>query len=246
MGKCAFCDHEGKLSCEHIVSQWLGELFPGPITQQYVSADSPKTFRSLAIDYKARVVCKKCNETWMSDIENDHAKPVLTPLVTGQTNIPITKESAASIALFAFKTAIVLDHANRTRPGPFFSLHIRHGFRKHRLIPPFVQMWMCGYADHRSITHIRTIYHKGKSDTGYALELYTCTCAFGYFTFQVLAVKQTGNFGIRSLAPFKVDLAVPFWPQIPNGFVWPHRLALITREHFDIFAKRWENVEFTH
>jgi len=40
------------------------------------------------MDWKVRVVCEKCNNTWMSDIEHNHAKPVLTPLVTGQMNIP--------------------------------------------------------------------------------------------------------------------------------------------------------------
>src|SRR5260370_38193237 len=108
MPECAFCEHVGKLSSEHIVSQWLSKLFPGPITVKYGSGGNiPEEFQTDSMDYKAKVVCKKCNETWMSDIESKHAKPVLTPLVTGQSGIPIDKTSAHSLAIFAFKTAIV-------------------------------------------------------------------------------------------------------------------------------------------
>jgi hypothetical protein len=50
------------------------------------------------IDWKARVVCGDCNNGWMSDLENDHAKPVLTPLITGDTTrIEINQQAARSI-----------------------------------------------------------------------------------------------------------------------------------------------------
>jgi hypothetical protein len=242
MKECAFCDYTGKLSAEHIVSQWLGELFPGPVSAWYGEAGELKAFKTNSMDWKARVICKKCNETWMSDIESKHAKPVLTPLVKGEMNIPINQKSARSIALFAFKTAVVLDHANRGT-DPFFSRRLRYAFRKHQLIPQFVQMWMCPYVGHRAGGHVKTIYHQGESTTGYRFLMYVCTCAFGNFTFQVLAVKQLGNAGFRSMAPFREDLAVPFWPRIPLRFVWPHRVALKTMQEFNAFANRWQNVE---
>src|SRR6185503_19638095 len=103
--------------------------------------------------------------------------------------------------------------------------------------------WMCGYAGHRNGCHVRTIYHEGESPSGYRFQMYTCTCAFGNFTFQVLAVKQMRSVGFRSVSPFKVDLAIPFWPGVPKGFVWPHRVALKSRPEFEAFANRWQDVE---
>ena len=45
--------------------------------------------------WKARVVCGDCNNGWMSDLENDHAKPVLTPLITGDaTKMEIIQQVA--------------------------------------------------------------------------------------------------------------------------------------------------------
>jgi hypothetical protein len=243
MPECAFCDHIGKLSLEHVISGWLSELFPGPVDARVKTADGPREFTSNAIDYKARVVCKRCNETWMSDIESQHAKPVLTPLVTGQRNIPIDLNTAKSIALFAFKTAVVVDCSNRKR-NPFFSRHLRHAFRKDGFIPSFVQMWFCPFIGHRADAHVKTVYHEGKTTLGSSFKLYACTCAFGYFTFQVLAVHQIGDLGFRSLAGFKENLAVPFWPALPRGYIWPHNVALKTVEEFDVFAARWERIQF--
>jgi hypothetical protein len=70
------------------VSEWLSELFPGRVHAWYGEGGKLKSFQSDSMDWKVRVVCEKCNNTWMSDIEHNHANPVLTPLVTGQMNIP--------------------------------------------------------------------------------------------------------------------------------------------------------------
>jgi hypothetical protein len=239
MKECGFCDYTGKMSAEHIVSEWMRGLFPGPIRARYGDA---KEFKTDSMDWKTRVVCAKCNNTWMSNIESQHAKPVLTPLMRGVVNLPIGLAESRSIALFAFKTAMVLDLANRDRT-PFYSRRIRHAFKEHGNIPPSVQMWLCGYAGHRGGGQVRTLYHEGRTADGYTAQMYACTCAFGHFVFQVLGVKQIGEFSFRSLAPFKPDLAVPFWPRLVRNFVWPHRVALKSRDEFIAFSDRWQKVE---
>jgi len=239
MKECAFCSHQGKLSNEHIVSQWLKGLFPGRITS--IIGDGrglKKPFTSESIDWKAKVVCEACNNNWMSDIESHHAKPILTPLVTGKMDIPIDQAAAHSLALFVFKTAVILDHSNRSRE-PFFSRRIRHAFRIHRLIPSDVNMWMCGYAGHRAGVHAITLYHQAESTTGYRFDMYACTCAFGNFVFQMLAVKQLRALQLRTLSSAPKNVSIPFWPKIRDGFVWPPRLALMNRSDFNAFAARW-------
>ena len=75
-----------------------------------------KRWAAPGIDIKANVVCRKCNETWMSNIENKHAKPAMTDLILGKP-VEINQERANSIALFAFKTAILADQMSS---GEFF------------------------------------------------------------------------------------------------------------------------------
>ena len=84
----------------------------GNITEQWFS-DS--------LDWKAKVVCKQCNEGRMSDIENLHAKPAMADIILGKLDLAISQQRARSIAMFAFKSAVVLDHVSRGRE-PFFLL----------------------------------------------------------------------------------------------------------------------------
>jgi hypothetical protein len=194
MKECAFCNHTGKLSAEHITSEWMKALFPGKGLAKYIDGETnePTQFSTRSVDWKAKVVCEKCNTTWMNDIENEHAKPALTPLITGEVNVPIDLCRAKSIALFAFKTAVILDHAH-PRGTPFFSKRIRHAFRLHHEIPYGIAMWFCGYRDHRKSVKLKTVHHKAQFSPTEHFLMYVCTCAFGYFAFQVVMVKQAGE-----------------------------------------------------
>ena len=62
------------------------------------------------LDWKANVVCATCNNTWMSRIEDTRAKPAMEALITGSIDITIDQSRANDIAIFAFKTSVILDH----------------------------------------------------------------------------------------------------------------------------------------
>lgn len=240
MPECAFCDHAGKLSAEHVTSQWIGELFAGPSVARFGSSEiDAKTYNSGPLDFKAKVVCEKCNNTWMSDIEAK-AKPIMAPMIAGEKLVPITPEVARSVANFAFKTAVIVDHMRRNEA--FFPRRFRHAFRKSLFIPHFVHMWMCASAGSRAKVRIKGLYHNGKTPDGLHLKLYGCTCSFGNFAFQVLSVLQSGNATLRSTARFD-KIAVPFWPTVPPNFVWPYHQMLRSDEDFKDFTLRWENIQ---
>ena len=175
----------------------------------------------------------------MNDIENQHAKPIMTDLIVGKTNIPIRQSGARSIALFAFKTAVILDHSQRGRQ-PFFSRRVRYAFREHLDIPRTLQMWMAGYAP-RARADIHTSYHQGALSPTNPLELYVCTYAIGHFVFQLVARKQIGSTAFSPRSGFE-DIAVPLWPRVHPGFVWPATNVLRTVKEFDAFSMRWLDV----
>jgi len=242
MGECAFCTHTGKLSAEHIASDWMNELFPGRRKAWLVKGDPKERneFETDSLDWTAKVVCESCNNGWMSQIEGRHAKPALTPLITGEMNIPVDLKRAESISLFAFKTAVVLDHSQRGRV-PFFSKRQRYAFRLHHIIPGNVNMWFCGIKNHRGGGQFKTAYLKGETSPSYHCLMYSCTCALGCFVFQVLAVKQIGNARFRPLGGFE-GLGEPFFPAIRRGYIWPPQFALDGVPQFELFADRWRNV----
>ena len=239
MPECAFCDHTGKLSNEHIVSEWMRALFPHKL---HVSFGKKNWKTTNSVDYKAKTVCETCNNTWMSRIETDHAQPILTPLVTGKLGIPIRLEEARSIALFAYKTAIVLDYAKFRNSSPFFERDIRHLFKNTLGIPDNVRMWLCGYAGNRGGGRLTSAYYRAQVSPTNTFQMYVCTCAFGSFVFQVVAVKEmTEPVHCRPSGSFE-SLAVPFWHELPRGFVWPPRDALRSKAQFYDFAYRWKTL----
>jgi hypothetical protein len=239
--ECAFSSSTANISGEHIWSDWMNPLFPGKKEFRFLDLLGRRGWSAKEINWKAKVVCKKCNETWMSEIENKHAKPAMADLITGKLDIPIPQSRANSIALFAFKTAVVVEYLSRSRPIRFFPRDVRHRFRETLDIPATVKMWMAAYLP-RGQGRCFTSYHELPEPGG--LELYVCTFGAGHFVFQVLAGTKVGSLSLDPVSGFE-DVAVPFWPRIPDGFVWPARAALESVKEFGLFASRWRRVEAT-
>jgi hypothetical protein len=188
------------------------------------------------LDFKAKVVCKTCNEGWMSHLESQEAKPAMADLIVGSLDIPITRARANSIALFAFKTAVIIDHMRRA--DLFFSRSDRHTFASTLQIPNTVQMWFAGYLQMGS-GRLTSLYHEPPMKTSSGLKLYVCTFGVGHLVFQTVAVKYSGP-SISFVPQLGFErLAVPFWPDSPIGFAWPAGEVLRTRNQFEAFAERW-------
>lgn len=125
------------------------------------------------IDITAKVVCKPCNEGWMSNLEDRHARPALSDLIVGNNPVPLTHSRARAIARFSFKTAVVVDHMSRDRE-PFFSTKVRYRFAKSLSIPNNVQMWLARYLPMGS-GRLNATYHKTSDQANRSLKIYVCT-----------------------------------------------------------------------
>lgn len=196
------------------------------------------------LNWKAKVVCEPCNNTWMSNIESQHAMPAMLELITGKTNIPISQSRADSIALFAFKSAVILDMMNRRRPMHFFTRSTRHNFRPlpHK-IPFGVSMWLANFAMPGK-GRVITWYNQGTIEQAgrhpHTFELYICSYNVGHFVFQVVAISPQILATLYPLPGFE-SLAVPFWPRIPDNFIWPPP-AIGSIRRLEEFAVRWKTV----
>ncbi len=225
---------------EHVFSDWMNEILSGPWVRSFHSSEGPNSEHNHTdLDWTRKAVCERCNGGWMSDIENDHARPVMGPLMAGEINITVTQADARSIALFAFKTAVILDTLPKHR-APFFSRRVRNSFRTRLAIPSNVNIWMCAYATGTNRADVLLTYYKGNSPLMGRLELFVCTYGVGCFAFQVLAVKSLWD-GRIFPAPHFDKLSVPFWPQLRPGFEWPPRNgALFSLEEFTQYHRRWQ------
>jgi hypothetical protein len=239
--QCAFCPETANMSGEHLWSEWMKELSPGK-KRFAIKDENRKVIKSWVkpeLDWTANVVCETCNNGWMSDIENNHAKPSMSELIAGKLDIPINQERANSIALFGFKTAVILDHIqNKPKPEPFFEESSRYEFKKSRTIPHNVGMWLTKFAT-PGRGEINTLYNKGSVSAGIDFTTYVCTYAIEYLVIQIVSHRADK---IRAIMPKNDFVAIPFWPAIPNDFVWPSPDVLRTTDDFDTFSDRWKVV----
>jgi hypothetical protein len=60
--------------------------------------------------------------------------------------------------------------------------------------------------------------------------------------FQVVAERKPPFLAVSPI-PGHGQLAVPFWPRIPTGFVWPPDSILKTTRDFQEFATRWRRLD---
>jgi hypothetical protein len=108
---CAFCPNTSNITGEHIWSSWIGRILP---TKRYIyrrdEGEEETQWSSTKIDQKTNVVCKTCNETWMSDLEGK-AKDFLTPLIRDGKPSILTPEDQSLLAAYAFKHAAISNHA---------------------------------------------------------------------------------------------------------------------------------------
>ncbi|MGE0406488.1 MAG: hypothetical protein AB7O65_09320 [Candidatus Korobacteraceae bacterium] len=217
----------------------MNGVFPGRkrFTDKDITGKVTGAWIAPELNRTAKVVCEQCNNGWMNDIENFHAKPSMSDLAKWVGDVPISQSRANSIALFAFKSAVVIDHICRNRP-PFFDRSIRHRFRTHLRIPPMASMWLTGLVPGAN-GHIQTWYYESTSPPPNNLKLYVLTYSIGHLVIQVTAAK---DHGFRRFVPRSEYLAVPFFPKLEEGFVWPPSPCLNSAAEFDQFAARWKDL----
>jgi hypothetical protein len=192
------------------------------------------------LNMTAKVVCKKCNETWMSDLENVHAKPAMSELILGNPVKEITSDRARRIAIFAFKTAVIANHM-APKDDEFFTVSQRIKFRTSLGIPNKIRMYLFGLSPGMAGgIWSNNVYFPDKDVPD--LTLNVCTFYVGQLGFQVVSTKTRTVTQVESL-PTTPNLTCLFYPNIIPGTSWPFPIVL-EREAFDTFASRWNSVKY--
>jgi hypothetical protein len=172
----------------------------------------------------------------MGRVENDHAKPAMLDLLLDKPNVKIDKIRARSIALFAFKTAVIFDHIAKDRPY-FFDPPTRHEFAKSHTIPANVAMWLTRFGV-RGHGEANTAYHAGSPTPERSIEMYVLTYSVEALVLQVVTHKVKG---VSQFSPDNEFSAIPFWPDLPNvDIFWPPSLSLNSAAEFNDFSDRWQ------
>lgn len=116
---CCFCRRKADRAREHVWPQWLQDALNcradvrALVHRSFDGGVSSRRIQNTASMILGGV-CAKCNNEWMSELET-HTVPVVTLLLSELGNHELTSEDAATLALWSFKTAIVLNASSNYR-----------------------------------------------------------------------------------------------------------------------------------
>lgn len=111
---CIFCGQHGPRAKEHIWPDWLLRhlgLEKSIMANTHFAIDggSVSKRRQSASSMVYGGICAACNNRWMSQFESS-AKPIIAELISSHSSKGVLLENDAKVlALWAFKTAIVLN-----------------------------------------------------------------------------------------------------------------------------------------
>jgi hypothetical protein len=164
----------------------------------------------------------------MSDLENKIAKPVLGPMILDGSQRVLSATDLGAVAVFAFKTAVVVDHMNPLRRSNFFTAMDTQKFKDNLTLPSWIQMWLAAFRSGFSPSAFMVSdYRKGRSASTRGYEIFFLTYAIGHFAFQVAAFRRTavvrGPYSNPSLVqhPQWGSFALEFWPITGRSITWP-------------------------
>ena len=141
--RCAFCGGPAN-SREHVFPDWMHKLYP--VQQVNINCEhslvATRQYTERASNRRVRLVCARCNNGWMSDIERA-AKPVLEALFQGQ-RVLLRRSEQTLIATWFTKTALV-EHLTQPIRDPITHEHREYIYNV-RQPPPESHVWL-GTAD---------------------------------------------------------------------------------------------------
>jgi hypothetical protein len=245
---CAFCPRPAE-SGEHIWSAWIGELFKSPaynFSRFNIGTGGLKKWRRPKLDEKSKVVCSVCNHGWMSDLEG-RSKAAFSGMMLDGAEICLLSRGVGLLAAFAFKCAVIADHAD-SRGGPFFPAFERYRFRMTLQVPRRVRMWIAAFNDPIGRRGVFTSYRSrpNRDDAFRDLEFYVFTFLAGHLAFQVHATRWTvlHKYGqalprVELESPWDTTASTEFWPN-ECGFpvAWPPPIY-IGNDALRDFIYRW-------
>ena len=162
---CIFCN-KSKLSKEHIWADWLSPYIPNPsshtthLISNYSSISKslewkPGRHHNREGDpskRKLRIVCKKCNNGWMSELQVK-AKPILELLIAGKWS-DLSKIEQNILASWVTMFVIVYEWTDQSKVA--LTQEERTYFMNNKFPPDYWNIWIGKYCGQKEIYSLHT------------------------------------------------------------------------------------------
>lgn len=243
--KCIFCETNNANSREHFYSEWMHDLLPvGP--QGTYSGDfidqHPKTKEVTRHDRrvkpgelytkKMKVVCRACNNEWMSGIE-EAAKPILEPLIKGE-KITLGAAQLEVLAKWATLKTIVCEHD--VRGVEVTPQHDRTVFMAEGAIPPYFNIYLLSHESESRIGYVRTSHAVSLSPgepipplDGRKKNTQQISVTLGQIMLHINAARVDG-FSIEGRLEMPAVVGRRIWPPNVVPMTWPSEPVLTNKQ----------------
>lgn len=229
---CIFCEATGatvKISKEHTFSNWINKV----LTPEAVGSDLSMERTILhgpqagtantwpvkeVASHTVAVVCKPCNEGWMSQLETQ-VRPLIEPMILGQT-ATLTSDQQITVATWAALKTAVFEHVWTDQP--VLTAQDRRLIMDHNMPPASMQVRLAAVESQGIPLQARARGY-ARPDSGDVA--YCLTLVIGCIVVQSFAGPGAGEHGFRSVGANGPDYIGIYPPQLGN-VQWPPAAVL--------------------
>ena len=230
--RCIFCSSFG-LSKEHFWPGWAHSLFAGPkppndaYRLEFITGTEVRFGPSFGrrqgtlLNKKFRVVCKKCNNGWMSQLETD-VKPIILAMLSGE-RVAISAKEQAALARWIMLKVIVIDQS--IPRDAVISAHDRMEFMAGRAAEASFTIYVAHCISPRwSLNMFRKSVAIAKAATPVSSSKNVQTTAFGFGTLFCYCVVHT----VPEIDLTRIMHTDPRTPSIPSDecLMWPPETSI--------------------
>ena len=236
------------MSNEHLWPEWMHPNLPkipnarnwtaiALQTQDNMTTTRKKPQMGHVFTKKIKAVCKKCNETWMGDIE-ENLKPILKPIILGRSTA-INHDDRTALANWLTLKFLVADHDREATP--ISSTKMLSRFKTHQEIPQGLKIWI-GY--HNVFEWSAGIWSRGlftsfvpKAPIGRRRNNVKTTAYGAGHLFALICLSLVDRISLEIDNPFTAKL----WPSPVTDINWP--LPLLPLDGIGALANVIEDFE---
>jgi hypothetical protein len=240
---CIFCGNPAETK-EDAWPSWLMKKFPtkvNGIMEGQIEEGNLLHYKKIRPQLKVKFVCKKCNNGWMSQLE-DKVKLILEPIFNKKP-ILISTEEQSILSTWALKTTMVLETIHHTRR---FYLPSERAYLMNKHQPPEnTYIWIAACVYFNGCYSSASLLRGEIKETSKPISGYSSTIAFGPFVVQVMTMRllENSNFKFNIIDSIQSDplnpATIQIWPTQITSQKWPSLLGLNGEEGLEAFRKRW-------
>ncbi len=248
---CLFCGKRGDMSKEHVFSKWISKYLPDPaLNHKVTSSDDswlPEHMRRTPLNKTVagatgsrtfKIVCRTCNNGWMSDMEQ-----LIEPLLArgfegGKIDLDVDQQSL--LARWIEKTAMVRDEGSSMMPVS--TDEQRRALMKSIGADPLTKVYLGTFQDAKGPLRWRHHPHSGGYRDDNGPDVRQDSVVIGPWIFHVFSShlpEAIERFGVK-LDNCTGDFLKQIWPIVDPIVHWPVKAMNYRQYFFMAELSRWE------